>query len=262
VRAEQEADAAAKKYPTDRTLRLVRASLLAELGKGDQAISDMKKLLDGKNDRETYLSLAQLYDKTKNYEDMAKAIDAAEKLATTKEDRESTHFMRGAMLEKLKKYDAAEGEFRKVLELNPDSASAMNYLGYMLADRNVRLAEAHSLITKALEYDPHNGAYLDSLGWVLYRMDKLPEAEELLLRALERAKRDPAIHDHLGDVYSRQGRLKEAIGQWQSALQAWQTAARSEVDPAEVAKVQKKLESAKIRLAKEAAPASSPVKPQ
>jgi tetratricopeptide (TPR) repeat protein len=93
-------------------------------------------------------------------------------------------------------------------------------------------------------------------------MDKLPEAEELLLRALERAKRDPAIHDHLGDVYSRQGRLKEAIGQWQSALQAWQTAARSEVDPAEVAKVQKKLESAKIRLAKEAAPASSPVKPQ
>jgi tetratricopeptide (TPR) repeat protein len=262
VRAEQEADAAAKKYPNDRTLRLVRSSLLAEIGKGDQAIAEMKKLLDGKNDRETYLSLAQLYDKTKNYDEMAKAIDASEKLATTKEDRESTHFMRGAMLEKLKKYDAAEGEFRKVLEINPDSASAMNYLGYMLADRNVRLQEAHTLITKALEYEPHNGAYLDSLGWVLYRMDKLPEAEELLLRALERAKRDPAIHDHLGDVYFRQGRLKEAIVQWESALQAWETAARSEVDRAEVAKVQKKLESAKVRLAKEAAPASSPVKPQ
>jgi tetratricopeptide (TPR) repeat protein len=258
ARAEQEADTAVKKYPNDRTLRLVRSSLLAEVGKGEQAIAEMKKLLDGKNDRETYLSLAQLYDKTKNYEEMAKAIDASEKLAKTKEDRESTHFMRGAMLEKLKKYDAAEGEFRKVLEINPESASAMNYLGYMLADRNIRLPEAHALIKKALEYDPHNGAYLDSLGWVMYRMDKLAEAEELLLRALERAKRDPAIHDHLGDVYSRQGRLKEAIVQWQSALQAWETASRSEVDPAEVAKVQKKLESAKIRLAKETAPAPSP----
>lgn len=255
VRAEQEADAASKKYPDDRMLRLVRASLLAEIGKGDQAITEMKKLLGGKDDRETYLSLAQLYDKTKNYGEMAKAIDAAEKLAESKEDRESTHFMRGAMFEKLKKYDAAEEEFRKVLEINPESSSAMNYLGYMLADRNIRLPEAHALITKALEYEPHNGAYLDSLGWVLYRMDKLPEAEEHLLRALERARRDPAIHDHLGDVYFRQGRLKEAIVQWQNALQSWETTARSEVDPAEVAKVQKKLESAKVRLAKESSPA-------
>jgi tetratricopeptide (TPR) repeat protein len=165
------------------------------------------------------------------------------------------------MFEKLKKYDAAEGEFRKVLEINPESASAMNYLGYMLADRNVRLPEAHALISKALEYDPHNGAYLDSLGWVLYRMDKLPEAEEQLLYALERARRDPAIHDHLGDVYFRQGRLKEAIVQWQNALQAWETSSRSEADPSEVAKVQKKLESARIRLAKEGPPSSSPVKP-
>src|SRR5687767_4038114 len=169
--------------------------------------------------------MAQIYEKVKNYGEMAKAIDAAEKLSESKEDREGVHFMRGAMLEKMKQFDASEAEFRKVLELNPESASAMNYLGYMLADRNVRLAEAHKLIVKALEADPNNGAYLDSLGWVLFRMDKLPEAEEQLVRALEQTKRDPAVHDHLGDVYSRQGKLKEAITQWQSALKAWETSA-------------------------------------
>jgi tetratricopeptide (TPR) repeat protein len=258
--AEQEAESAIKKFPADRTLRVVRASLLAEMGKGDQAVSELKKLLDGKNDRETYLSLAQVHEKTKNYGEMGKAIDAAEKLSESKEDREGIHFMRGAMLEKMKQFDAAEVEFKKVLEINPESSSAMNYLGYMLADRNVRLSEAHQLITKALELEPNNGAYLDSLGWVLYRMDKLPEAEEQLLRALDRVSRDPAVHDHLGDVYFRQGRLKDAIGQWQNALKSWETTARAESDPVEVAKVQKKLENAKVRQAKEAS-VTNPVKP-
>ncbi len=259
-KAEEEAESASKKYPNDRTLRVVRATLLADIGKPDEAVSEIKKLLDGKNDRETYLSLAQVYEKTKNYGEMAKAIDAAEKLSESKEDREAIHFMRGAMFEKMKNFDAAETEFRKVLKINPESASAMNYLGYMLADRNVRLPEAHQLITKALQADPHNGAYLDSLGWVLYRMEKLPEAEEKLLRALERTSNDPAVHDHLGDVYARQGKLKQAIGQWQNALKAWESSPRSEMDPKEIAKVQKKLESAKVRLAKEN-PATSPVKP-
>jgi tetratricopeptide (TPR) repeat protein len=250
-KATEEADAANKKYPNDRLVRATRASLLAEIGKTDEAVSEMKKLLDGKNDRETYISLAQVYDKAKNYTEMAKAIDAADKLSDSKDDKESIAFMRGAMYEKMKKYDLAETEFRKVLAVNPNNGAALNYLGYMLADRNIRLQEAQQMISKALETDPNNGAYLDSLGWVYYRMDRLADAENSLRRAMERYSKDPTVHDHLGDVLFKQGKLKEAISQWQASLKEWENAATSEQEPAEIAKVQKKLEGARVRQAKE-----------
>jgi Flp pilus assembly protein TadD len=137
------------------------------------------------------------------------------------------------------------------LEFSPDNASALNYLGYMLADRGVRLEEAQKLIQQAVDLDPNNGAYLDSLGWVYYRQNRLAEAEDLLIRALERVSRDPTIHDHLGDVYFKQGKIKEAITQWQASIKEWEASPQSEQDPAEVAKVQKKLESARVRLARE-----------
>ena len=251
VKAEAEAAAAAKKFPTDRVVISVHASLLADMGKTEQAVAETRKLLDGKNDRETYLSLAQIYDKAKNYGEMAKALDAAEKLSTTSDDKESVIFLRGSMYERMKNYTAAEEEFRKVLAINPDNGSALNYLGYMLADRNVRLEEARAMIDKAVAREPNNGAYLDSQGWVLYRLNRLPEAEEKLRQALELMSRDPTVHDHLGDVYFREGKIREAIAQWQNSLKEWQTSAPSEQDHSEVAKVQKKLEDAKVRLARE-----------
>ncbi|MDP2997365.1 MAG: tetratricopeptide repeat protein [Bryobacterales bacterium] len=260
AKAEREAEEAAKKHPDDRTLRMVRASVLAETGKPAQAVEELKTLLDGKSDREIQLSIAQAHEKAKNYPEMAKALDAAEKLSESNDERETVLFMRGAMYEKLKQWDAAETEFRKTLALNPGNASALNYLGYMLADRNVRLSEAQQLIQKALERDPNNGAYLDSLGWVYYRMGKLEEAEQTLRRALERFPRDPTIHDHLGDVCFRQGRLKDAIVQWQNSLKEWESASAAENDPAEVAKIQKKLEGARVRLAKEGS--GNPVRQQ
>jgi tetratricopeptide (TPR) repeat protein len=250
-KAEAEAEAAVKKYPDDRVVRSVHASLLAELGKTDQALAETRKLMDGKNDREVYINLAQIYDKAKNFAEMGKMLDAAEKLSQSNDDKESVMFMRGAMYERMKNYPAAEAEFRKVLEVNPDNASALNYLGYMLADRNTRLDEAQGFISKALEKEPNNGAYLDSLGWVLYRQNKLTEAEEKLRQALESMSRDPTVHDHLGDVYFREGKIREAIAQWQSSLKEYQTSAPSEQDHADVAKIQKKLEDAKVRLARE-----------
>jgi tetratricopeptide (TPR) repeat protein len=121
----------------------------------------------------------------------------------------------------------------------------------MLADRGVRLEEAQGFISKALEMEPHNGAYLDSLGWVLYRQNKLSEAEQKLGQALESMSRDPTVHDHLGDVYFHEGKIREAIAQWQSSLKEYQTSAPSDQDHADVAKIQKKLEDAKVRLARE-----------
>jgi tetratricopeptide (TPR) repeat protein len=250
-RAWDEAEAALKQFPSDRSVRTAHAYVAADMGKTDIAVRELKDLFDGKNDRETHLAIAQMYEKAKNYVEMAKALDAAEKLSDSKEEREGVIFMRGAMYEKQKKYDLAEAEFRKVLETNPESASALNYLGYMLADRNVRLQEAQQLIAKALELDPNNGAYLDSLGWVYYRLGKFEEAEKQLLLAIEKTGRDPTVHDHLGDVYMRRGKLREAIQQWQKSLKEWESTAATDQDPVEVAKIQKKLENAKTRLAKE-----------
>jgi tetratricopeptide (TPR) repeat protein len=250
-KAEAEADAALKKYPDDRVVRSVHASLLADMGKTDQALAETRKLMDGKNDREVYINLAQIYDKAKNFSEMGKMLDSAEKLSQSGDDKESVMFMRGAMYERMKNYPAAEAEFRKVLALNPDNASALNYLGYMLADRNTRLDEAQGFISKALEKEPNNGAYLDSLGWVYYHQNKLAEAEEKLREALASMSRDPTVHDHLGDVYFREGKIREAITQWQSSLKEYQASAPSDQDHADVAKIQKKLEDAKVRLARE-----------
>jgi len=250
-KAQQESEAALKKYPDDRVVRTVYASVLAEVGKGPQAVSELKKLLDGKNDREVQLSLAQVYERTKNYAEMAKALDAADKLSESKDDKEAVAFMRAAMLEKQNKIDEAEAEFRKIIEANPQNASALNYLGYMFADRNVKLPEAKDMISKALELDPNNGAYLDSLGWVYYRMGKLDEAEGALRQAIDRTGKDPTVRDHLGDVYFKQGKTKEAIGQWEFAVREYENGSPNDNDPIEVAKIQKKLEGARVRLAKE-----------
>jgi len=257
AKAQSEANAAKNAYPSDRGVTAVRAGLLAELGKTDEAVKELKSLLDGKGDREVYLSIAQAYERAKRFDEMAKALDEAEKLSTTPEEKEAIYFARGAMYERQKKYDLSEAEFRKVLAMNPNNASALNYLGYMFADRNVRLQEALELVQKALDREPDNAAYLDSLGWVYFRMGKLKEAEDYIRKSLQRSPRDATVHDHLGDILWAQGRVREAIAQWQAALKEFSAGPPSEADPAEIAKINRKIEGARVRLAREA-PATAP----
>lgn len=249
--AQQEAEAAVKKYPGERLVKLVHASVLADMGKTDEAAAQVRSLLNGQRDRETWMALAQIYEKGKRWEEGAKALEEAQKLSVGKQDISAVHFMRGALYEKMKDWDRAEAEFRKVLELDPDNTAALNYLGYMFADRAVRLDEAHKLISRALELEPDNGAYLDSLAWVYYHQGKLGEAEDLLVRALERLGADPTVREHLGDVYFKRGKTREAIMQWQASLKDWESAPQAEADPTAVARVAKKLENAKVRLARE-----------
>jgi tetratricopeptide (TPR) repeat protein len=125
----------------------------------------------------------------------------------------------------------------------------------MLADQNVRLPEAQDYIKRAVDLDPGNYAFLDSLGWVYFRLNRLDDAEQQLGRSLQLMEKDPTIHDHLGDVYFKEGKLKLAISQWQSSLKAWSSSAPSDLEPDEVAKVQKKLDGARVKLAKEQTPA-------
>jgi tetratricopeptide (TPR) repeat protein len=217
----------------------------------DAAISDIRSRANGKMTAQTHLELATIYEKAKRYSDEAAALDAAEKLNPSKEEQESIHFMRGAMLERQKKIDAAEAEFRKVLALNPENTGALNYLGYMLVDHGVRVEEATQMIKKAVDSDPENGAYLDSLGWAYYRQGRFDEAEALLVKALARVGQDPTVHDHLADVYMKLGKTKEAISQWQSSLKEFNSFAGLDSEPEDVAKVTRKLDAARVRLAKE-----------
>jgi tetratricopeptide (TPR) repeat protein len=257
AKAQQEAETAGKKWPEDRTLRVVRDTLLAELGKADEAAADLKKMFDGKSDRATYVSLADVYEKGHKFDDMAKALDSAEKLSDTDDDKSTVWFMRGAMYERMNRVDKAEVEFRKVLKVDPDNAGAMNYIGYMLADRNVRLDESLNLILQALEREPGNGAYLDSLGWAYVKLGRYEEAEKALRRAVDKTPRDPTVHDHLAEALMKRGKIGEAVEQWQTSLREWDSSSPAEMRPEEVAGVKSKLETAKVRLAGQKSPAAN-----
>ncbi|HLK64840.1 MAG TPA: tetratricopeptide repeat protein [Bryobacteraceae bacterium] len=249
--AMKEADSALKKYPEERMIKVEHATALADLGKTDAAAAEVRGLMKGDKDRETLIALAQVYEKGKRFEDMSKTLDEVEKLTTSKEDKVNLYFMRGAMFERMKKPDESEASFRKVLELDPDNAEALNYLGYMLADRNIKLDEAQKMIKKALDSEPENGAFLDSMGWVCFRQGKLDEAQGLLQRALDKIGQDPTVHAHLGDVYFKLGKTREAITQWQASVREYQSGSQAEADPEELAKVKQKLDEAQVKLAQE-----------
>jgi tetratricopeptide (TPR) repeat protein len=242
--AEREAEAAIRKFPNDRAVRIARATLEADLGRAEAAAADIRKLLGGEDDRAIYMVLAELYQKGRNFTEAAKALDEAEKLSTDQDAKVSVWFMRGALYEKMKDLPRAEAEFRKVLAVYPDHAAALNYLGYMLTDRNVRVTEALSLIERALARDPHNGAYLDSLGWAYYRLGRYAEAEEKIRRAVELAPGDPTMHDHFADVLMQQKKVSEAVANWEEALRQWQASAPADRDAQEIENVRNKLNNA------------------
>jgi tetratricopeptide (TPR) repeat protein len=112
----------------------------------------------------------------------------------------------------------AEKVLRQVLVVEPSNANALNYLGYLLASRGDQLDEAISLVRRALDSDPENGAYLDSLGWAYFRRGDLNEAQKYLAAAAERLPTNSEVLDHLGDLHARRGRLQEAITAWMRAL--------------------------------------------
>jgi tetratricopeptide (TPR) repeat protein len=248
----KEADLALKTFTDERMIQVEHATVLADMGKVDEAVAELRKLPNDGHERELQMTLAQLYERAKRYPEMGKALDAAEKLSTSNEEKIDVYFTRGAMYERMKKFDASETEFRKVLALNPNHAETLNYLGYMLADRGVRLDEASQMIRKAVDIMPDSGAFLDSLGWVYFRQGKLNEAEGFLRQALDHNMGgDATVHEHLGDVYFKEGKTKEAVAQWQTSLKGFQTAASSDADPEEAAKVSKKLDDARVKLAQE-----------
>jgi len=105
----------------------------------------------------------------------------------------------------------------KVLDLDPQNADALNFIGYSYADRGIRLDEAEQLIVQALKIKPDNGYILDSLGWVYFKKNKYDGALKYLKRALELLPDDPNVMEHLGDVYLKTGRNQEALDYYRKA---------------------------------------------
>jgi tetratricopeptide (TPR) repeat protein len=242
---------AVQKLPSPQ-LKMVLALQQADMGEADQALKDVHGMLKGDaDDREIYITLAQMNTRLRRFSDAEQALDKAEQLSTKTEDKEYVWFLRGSNFERDKRYTEAEEQFKKVLASDPEHASTLNYLGYMLADQNMKLEEAFGYIKRAVDLDPTNGAYLDSLGWAYFRLGKFELAEENLLKASQKINTDPTVHDHLGDLYQKTGRLKLAATNWERALTEWNRTIAAEVDPADPVRVQKKLDSAKMKLAKE-----------
>jgi tetratricopeptide (TPR) repeat protein len=226
------------------------------MGQLDQAVSDVRSMLKGgPEDHDVYIRLGIIYTRAKRWSDAEQALTKAEQLSAKPEDKAYVDFLRGDLYQRQKLYDQAETSFRKVLASTPPSdpqaAATLNYLGYMNADRGVKLEESLSLIKQAITLEPNNGAYLDSLGWVYFKLGKYDLAEENLNKAAVHMSSDPTVQEHLGDLYQKTGRLKLAASHWDRAVQEWNKTVPAEQDSDAFAKVQQKLESAKVKLAKE-----------
>lgn len=247
---------AVQKMPEDRDLRMVLDAQLADMGQTDQAVSDVRSMLKGgPEDRDVYVRLGIIYTRTKQWNDALEALSKAEQLSTKAEDKAYVYFLRGDLYQRQKMYDQADSEFRKVLSStspsDPQAAATLNYLGYMNADRGVKLDESLTFIKQALTFEPNNPAYLDSLGWVYFKQGKYDLAEENLNKAAAHMGSDPTVQEHLGDLYQKTGRLKLAAAHWDRAVQEWTKTVPAEQDSDAFAKVQQKLDAAKVKLAKE-----------
>ncbi|HEY1809634.1 MAG TPA: tetratricopeptide repeat protein [Acidobacteriaceae bacterium] len=250
---------AVEKQPKSVDAKLTLARQLADTGHAEEGIGMARALIPGDaKSLEVYYQLAQIYTDLRRWKDASDTLDLADKQATKKDDQTMVVFQRAMMADRARHYDEAEVDFRKVLAADPNNALTLNNFGFMLADRGIRLDEALSMIQKAVKLEPTNYAYLDSLGWTYYRLGQYNQAEDDLRRAISRGANDPTVHDHLGDVYEKTGRLKLAAAQWELSLNEYAHTVAADMDTGDVSKVQKKLDSARIRLARESgAPAVS-----
>lgn len=214
--------AAAVKY-FDESIKLDKKSPEPHVQKGyvftirentPEAIKSFEKAVSlGAEIPDVYFFLGMNYEVAGKYK---KSEIYLKKAAESAPQNPKYSFELGVVYDRLKKYDDAEREFFNTVKIDSTSAQAYNYLGYTWADKNIKLPAAEGLIRKALELDPENPAYIDSLGWVYYRLAKYTEALELLKKASGKMT-DPEILSHLGDTYLALGDVQKAVDAWETS---------------------------------------------
>jgi tetratricopeptide (TPR) repeat protein len=204
------------KNPKDDGLALVYARSLADAGKTKEGAEILDKRLEGNpSNLDIYINLSQIYVQARRFSEAEKVLRRAEE---QKLDKDRVRFQLASVYERQKDFDRAESLFKEILSENPKDAPTLNYLGYMLADRGIRLDEAVQYVQQALALEPNNPAYLDSLGWAFFKLNDLQKAQKYLLQAVEMEKKDPVIQDHVGDLYFKIGNLEKAQEFWQKSL--------------------------------------------
>ena len=171
------------------------------------------------------------------YSEATEAYDRAIALESDPDDPRSwiIYFARGITFERVDDWPKAEADFRRALDLSPGQPQVLNYLGYSLVEKGIKLDEALEMIKQAVDARPNDGYITDSLGWVYYRLGRYDEAVIHMERAAELTPVDPIINDHLGDVLWAVGRQLEARFQWRRAMSF-------DPEPEELLRIRRKLE--------------------
>ena len=211
------ADKARKDHPEDERLTHLHANALFHSGSPSGALALMERLVDAQPEGpDAYLMLAGLYSESGRVQDAVTVLDRA---AQRFPDDRSLLFRRGSILSDAQRPVEAEQAFRQLIALEPTHADALNFLGYMFAERGERLDEAIALIGRALDGDPDNPSYLDSLGWAYFKKGDMASAEKYLSRAAAALPQNSVVQSHHGEVLSRVGRHREAAAAWTRALE-------------------------------------------
>jgi tetratricopeptide (TPR) repeat protein len=205
--------------PMKRVADMQRGLNLADLGRREEAIGQLSKLLEAQpDDMRAYLALGGVYASKEDFRNAAGVYDrAVERLKKPTKADWNIYYQRGIAYERLKEWPKAEPNFRTALVLFPDQPQVMNYLGYSWVDMNTNLDQAMDLIRKAVDLRPGDGYIVDSLGWAYFKLGKFNDAVRELERAVSLKPDDPVLNDHLGDAYWRAGRQLEATFQWSHA---------------------------------------------
>jgi tetratricopeptide (TPR) repeat protein len=223
--------------PAFHAAELGRAEALRRAGRVEEAVAVLEQLAATHGDLPiVHTTLGDLLRQQERFDEASQAYDRA--IALFAEDERSQWFVyyaRGITHEREDRWEQAEADFRKALELNPGQPSVLNYLGYSFVEMQENLDEALEMIEQAVAAEPENGYIVDSLGWVLYRLGRYDEAVEHMEKAAELMPVDPIVNDHLGDVYWAVGRKVEAEFQWRRALSF-------DPEPDEAERIRRKLE--------------------
>ncbi|MEM9344330.1 MAG: tetratricopeptide repeat protein [Pseudomonadota bacterium] len=213
-------DKVPREDPYFHAAELGRANALRSSGRDDAAIEVLTQLSQSHGDLPiVHVSMGDLLRGLERYQDASVAYDRAiAGLGEAEPSHWSVYFSRGITHEREDRWERAEADFRKALELQPDQPQVLNYLGYSFVEMQTNMDEALDMIERAVAERPNSGYITDSLGWALYRLGQYEEAVGHMERAVELLPIDPVINDHLGDVYWAVGRKREAEFQWHRAL--------------------------------------------
>jgi tetratricopeptide (TPR) repeat protein len=223
--------------PLKRNAQIQLATDLNAVDRSDEAVKILKDVIaEDPKDVEAIMALGNIERARKKFAECGntygQAIDA--NAGDGEKPNWVLYYFRGICFERSKQWPKAEADLKKALELQPDQAHVLNYLGYSWIDQGINLDEAMKMIRRAVDQRPDDGFIVDSLGWAYYRIADYDNAVKNLERAVDLKPEDPTINDHLGDAYWRVGRKLEARFQWAHARDL-------KPDPDELPKIEAKI---------------------